>query len=563
MTVQNVKRLITIDGHCEDDKQRKSRAQIRKDMMKGLFGGKKDQQRQQETTFGFAEQNYAVLECAGTAEVRVVASQRPEVPVELTYRTIDGDAKADVRYRHTEGVVSFGPFDLSRTIEIPVIDNDQWDRSEEFYVELTSLQAGAASGMVKTPSYGRSKSMPSFRIELARTAVWVINDDEPGTLDFQAHEVMACEGMKTVSVQVVRKNGTCGRISVHYETADDTAEQGRDYVATEGELHFDEGEAEKTLKIKVLGKGRRGKRRFRVLLNNPSEGVAFDELADGDGDGAMCEVILPGNTAQVMHGLSRALNWARFSHALSQWREKVPEALYCGGSAREQSEASALDWASHVVALFWKVLFLLVPPPALCGGWATFVCALSMIGFVTALINDLASLLGCTVGMPDDITALTLVALGTSLPDTFASRTAAVQDDCADNSIGNVTGSNSVNVFLGLGLPWTFGAIYWHIQGRSPKWRSHRHGGQTFEALFGAAHPEGGFFVPAESFPFSVAVFSACAVVCIVVLMYRRYAYGGELGGPKLAQRRDSAILVTLWLVYIVASIVRSTTKGG
>lgn len=30
----------------------------------------------------------------------------------------------------------------------------------------------------------------------------------------------------------------------------------------------------------------------------------------------------------------------------------------------------------------------------------------------------------------------------------------------ADNSVGNVTGSNSVNVFLGLGLPWTMASIY-------------------------------------------------------------------------------------------------------
>ena len=34
-------------------------------------------------------------------------------------------------------------------------------------------------------------------------------------------------------------------------------------------------------------------------------------------------------------------------------------------------------------------------------------------------------------------------------------------DETADNSIGNVTGSNSVNVFLGLGLPWSLAAIYW------------------------------------------------------------------------------------------------------
>mmetsp|Transcript_8568 Transcript_8568/g.25946 ORF Transcript_8568/g.25946 Transcript_8568/m.25946 type:complete len:94 (+) Transcript_8568:135-416(+) len=39
-----------------------------------------------------------------------------------------------------------------------------------------------------------------------------------------------------------------------------------------------------------------------------------------------------------------------------------------------------------------------------------------MIGLVTVLIGDMASLLGCVMCLPDDITAFTLVALGTSLP---------------------------------------------------------------------------------------------------------------------------------------------------
>ena len=56
--------------------------------------------------------------------------------------------------------------------------------------------------------------------------------------------------------------------------------------------------------------------------------------------------------------------------------------------------------------------------------------------------------------------AITFVALGTSLPDTFASKAAAANEKNADNAIGNVTGSNSVNVFLGLGLPWVIAAFY-------------------------------------------------------------------------------------------------------
>merc|ERR1711881_248139 len=95
------------------------------------------------------------------------------------------------------------------------------------------------------------------------------------------------------------------------------------------------------------------------------------------------------------------------------------------------------------------------------GGWPCFMSALAWIAVVTIFVKDIASLLGCVMGIPDDITAITLVALGTSLPDTFASKVAAQQDPYADNSVGNVTGSNSVNVFLGLGLPWTVGAAYW------------------------------------------------------------------------------------------------------
>ena len=44
--------------------------------------------------------------------------------------------------------------------------------------------------------------------------------------------------------------------------------------------------------------------------------------------------------------------------------------------------------------------------------------------------------------------------------DTFASKTAAIEDETADNSVGNVTGSNAVNVFLGIGIAWSMAAIY-------------------------------------------------------------------------------------------------------
>lgn len=129
----------------------------------------------------------------------------------------------------------------------------------------------------------------------------------------------------------------------------------------------------------------------------------------------------------------------------------------------------------HLIALPFKIIFSIVPPTDYAGGWICFFCALVMIACVTIIVGDMAALLGCCMGIPDSVTAITLVALGTSLPDLFASKQAAVQDETADASIGNVTGSNSVNVFLGLGLPWMIASIYWENQTDSAivsEWRT-------------------------------------------------------------------------------------------
>ena len=108
----------------------------------------------------------------------------------------------------------------------------------------------------------------------------------------------------------------------------------------------------------------------------------------------------------------------------------------------------------------FQVIFAFVPPCSWLGGWLAFVVCIAMIGVLTAIIGDLASIFGCLIELKKEVTAITFVALGTSLPDLFASRSAAMNEKYADASIGNVTGSNSVNVFLGLGVSWVIASIY-------------------------------------------------------------------------------------------------------
>merc|ERR1711988_159311 len=220
-----------------------------------------------------------------------------------------------------------------------------------------------------------------------------------------------------------------------------------------------------------------------------------------------------------------------------------------------------MDYIMHFVTVPWKLFFAIIPPTDFMGGWCCFVVALLFIGLVTAVIGDLASILGCLIGLRDPVTAITLFALGTSLPDTFASKAAAISDDNADASIGNVTGSNSVNVFLGLGLPWTIASIYWAMAGDSAisDWES------TFPMadypdLYNNGH-RGSFVVMAGSLGVSVAIFSAEACVCLAVLYYRRITYGAELGGPAKPAKITFALFAMLWFIYILSSSIIESSK--
>ena len=156
-----------------------------------------------------------------------------------------------------------------------------------------------------------------------------------------------------------------------------------------------------------------------------------------------------------------------------------------------------MDAMLHFACIGWKVLFAFIPPVKMGGGWPAFMVALIFIGTITAVVAEVATVLGCTLHLEEAVTAITLVAVGTSLPDTFASMTAAKQSEVADSAIGNVTGSNSVNVFVGLGLPWLISSLY--QSKRNEK-----------------------FITPPGNLAFSVALFLGTSSLCFVILGLRR-----------------------------------------
>ena len=280
-------------------------------------------------------------------------------------------------------------------------------------------------------------------------------------------------------------------------------------------------------------------------------------------------------------------------------------------AAADARRPSITTYVLHYVSITWKLVAAFVPPPGIGNGIPAFIVSLALLGAVTYLIQEFAILFGCACGLNDAITAITYVALGTSLPDTFASRHACIADDDADGSLTNITGapcacangsellpgitshstcarrkllrssaeaqaarcplhgqikdvylcggaylmsscetqharcnavvacvpaltaccfagSNAVNVYLGLGIPWLIAAAYYLAKGQD-------------------------FAVASDGITFGLILYLSAAAVALVLLWLKRRYAGGELGGKgPLSRFSFAAAMVGMWLVYIV-----------
>ena len=96
-----------------------------------------------------------------------------------------------------------------------------------------------------------------------------------------------------------------------------------------------------------------------------------------------------------------------------------------------------------------------------------------------------------------------------------------------------MTGSNSVNVFLGLGTPWILASIVHYMRGTT-------------------------YNYPGGDLGFSVVIFTICALSCIFLLAIRRNYCGGELGGGRTTKIASSIFLCCLWVFYITMSTMKT-----
>jgi len=501
---------------------------------------------------GFDESIQKVPEDCGTCIIKVNRVGHLDKECKVAYSTSDGTALAQTeqnaagRYLPVvQQVLVFKAGETEKCIHITIIDDNEWQPDEHFFVSLAGDD--------------------SVELCLGTHQVTILNDDDPGKFAFASASVPALEGENTCKLVIDRSDGISGQALCYVKLypLDQLSEQptlfGDGVVLGEGAkpgVHYKQLRSgcagkdslwnEEDEELEVVFQHEQDTQTIEIelipgkLVGNVTFVAEITHIEPGGakiGTHKTCAIIKSNdkNYQRLMEDIQRIMEeeLAKYSVATETWSEQFIAAMTI-----EAEEGDELGWDCyllHFLSFYWKVIHALVPPTSYGGGWWTFGVSLFMIGAITCGIGDVAKMFGCILGLKDSVTAITFVALGTSLPDTFASKEATIGDDTADAAITNVTGSNSVNVFLGLGIPWTMATCY---------------------------HSNRRLLYPAGELVFSVLVFFGAACYCIGLLLYRRSDWiGGELGGPTKMAWFTSISLGVMWFIYIILSSLKAEGK--
>jgi solute carrier family 8 (sodium/calcium exchanger) len=151
---------------------------------------------------GFEVLHYSVSEAQGHIEIQVIKKKTGEEYL-VGIRTIEGEAKEQEDYIPIDEILKFEKSETTKTIKIKIVDDEGWEPDENFYVEL--YQKDGNDQKSKLPGQD------------TRTIVTIIDDDKPGNLSFGKRMVPALITSEFAEIEIERKDGNDGEISVEYK----------------------------------------------------------------------------------------------------------------------------------------------------------------------------------------------------------------------------------------------------------------------------------------------------------------------------------------------------------
>ena len=165
--------------------------------------------------------------------------------------TVDGTAEEGTDYRGVHDTFVFQPFQTEVKINLEIMDDDEWEPDEEFFLKISLLPNSEASGVVKI---GKRHIM----------TIKILNDDLPGTFQFEKRAYFVKESCGKAEIIVIREIGADGDV----EVGTGYRVQSREYrvqveqISITGEVSDQRQDCQ----------GRQGFRRRRLQLGFPTRG---------------------------------------------------------------------------------------------------------------------------------------------------------------------------------------------------------------------------------------------------------------------------------------------------
>ena len=202
----------------------------------------------------FAASNFVANANAGYGYLTVVRTNGLSGSVSASFNTVPGTALPGVNYATASGSVTFNAGQSNAVIAVPIITNYLAEGPVSLSVVLSNPTGGATL------------------INPTNAALTIINTNV--VIAFAAATNTYPETVGTAFINVLRYNNTNGSSVVQYATADGTATNGLNYLATAGTLTFNPGQSIVSIPVPVIHDTNvTGTVAFSLSLTNAGSGV--------------------------------------------------------------------------------------------------------------------------------------------------------------------------------------------------------------------------------------------------------------------------------------------------
>ncbi|MDM8567223.1 Calx-beta domain-containing protein [Candidatus Halobeggiatoa sp. HSG11] len=175
----------------------------------------------------FANSNYTVDEDAGQINLSITRAGGSGGEVSVTYATKDGTAIAGDDYAAVNNTLTWQTGEMNaKTIQIPVFTDGILEDNENLTVELSNISTGSVLGNTISATITLTDPPPN----------------PAGILQFSSPSYVASEGNGVATLNVERLASGLGLIAIKYQTIDNVAKAGSDYIGTQGMLTWNDGD---------------------------------------------------------------------------------------------------------------------------------------------------------------------------------------------------------------------------------------------------------------------------------------------------------------------------------